>query len=143
MKTNLFVLILFLIAACGGKNRSNSSSPAISELDSLKEEFSFISIQQSMIQKGIHFTRLSQLQDFKRPIAIYCSNTMTLNHEKVEALATLIESLLISEVIQIHIDKAFIEKEVFIDLIEKASNELQAEPYSNTCPKIYLAIQSV
>lgn len=142
MKTAQIIILLFFIVSCGEKNHSSKS---IKESEPhptpVKESFSFEAHQKKLTSKGIHFARLSQLQNVNKPLTIYCSNTTLLNHEKIEELLKLSNNLQQSTITEISIEKKIIDKQFLLILIQEAINSLEVEPYSSTCPKIYLTIQ--
>jgi len=140
MKTVQIILTLVILVSCGKDgNKSSQSllSPKSEKLGISQNTEAFI---QDLPHKGIHFARLSNMQDLKRPLAIYCSNTALQNYEKVTELNNLLETLS-SEIY--FIDKKQISKDELILLIGNAIKALEADPYTTTCPKIYLSIQEL
>ncbi|WPU65708.1 hypothetical protein [Peredibacter starrii] len=92
-------------------------------------------------KSGLHFARFSNLQDPKRAMTLYCSNTKSQNYEKIEKLRLFTELLKFDNQSNYLINKADLSTETIFQLIEDAIEMLEHDPYSTTCPQIYLAIQ--
>ncbi|WP_408098647.1 hypothetical protein ACJVC5_06970 [Peredibacter sp. HCB2-198] len=137
MKFFLFALITFFLCSCGKKGHETSGvkSDEILTVDLEKEI-------RDLANKGLHFSRLSNLQDPKRPMTLYCSNTTSLNSEKIDRLMTFSQLLQSEKQETYFINKWEISKVVLLQLIQEAKETLEEDPYASVCPQIYLAIQN-
>lgn len=142
MKLFLVIVLGFFICSCG-KSKEKKNSPSMSEVDTITKQEQMIEKEiHNLLESGLHFARLSNLQAPKRPMTLYCSNTATLNHEKIEKLQRFAESLRTDNQETYLINKMEVKSSVLLQLVQDAARFLEKDPYSTTCPQIYLAIQS-
>lgn len=142
MRTLGFLILLFLICSCGDNNHDSDSTLA-NETDFINKQATSLEEEiQHLLVSGLHFARLSNLQDPKRPMTLYCSNTASLNHEKIEKLLAFSELIESDNQETYVINKIEVKNTVLLQLLQDAARLLEQDPYSSTCPQIYLAIQS-
>ena len=141
---NILMLIImgFFISSCG-KNTHDSASILADETDPMAKQTTSLEQEiQYLLSSGLHFTRFSNLQDPRRPMTLYCSNTTSLNFEKIERLWDFSKRLQKYNQETYLINKVEVNMTVLLQLVQDAVKTLEQDPYSPTCPQIYLAIQN-
>ena len=139
MKFFLFALMTVFLYSCGKKDHE---ADGVKRDEILTSDGDLEKELRNLANKGLHFSRFSNLQDPKRPMTLYCSNTTLFNSEKIDELMTFSQLIQSEKQETYFINKWEISKVALLHLIQEAKKTLEQDPYTQLCPQIYLAIQN-
>lgn len=150
---SVIFICLIVVSACSKGKENDSTAHAISNVEpqSMEEQIQTQEPKNNEVNRtlfdliplenmGIHLLGKSNLTDLGNPPVIYCSNTDSLNFEKIEMLNQLKQFLIDEELSYFLIDLIKIDKNILSKMIQNSILLLETDPYSRFCPQIYLSI---